>query len=178
MLVLYRTDVRSLLYSYTKRFDMNYWEEALVMINSLAVLHSQLQLLDRKFVRCVHFESFTGRGADSDSRGSASASDIASRNGTSAQKQQQQEQRIAPYTAEQKASLLAFIHGDVLTPHATAMWAVIKAKGVGAPSNSNGGFGSSSVGDDGSAGFHSNFLLWRLQRQMSLLQAYCSQEKN
>ena len=170
VLVLYRTDVRSLLRSYTKRFEMNYWEEALVMINSLAVLYSQLQLIDRKFVHCVHFEAFTGRGGGS------------AHSGNSTEQKTQPEQmsppdNIPPYTDTDKAALLHFIHGDVLGAHSAAMWAVIKPKGVAASNSGAGSEAEGGAGEDESngSGFHGNYLLWRLRRQMSLIQSYCLQ---
>ena len=147
ILVLYRTDTAALLSSYTKRFQMNWYEESLIMINSLAVLHSQLILIDKKFIKCIHFEAFTGRSPNI----------------------------VKPMTISEKNDLINFIHPDVFNDHVDIMWSKIVSSG-GSISNSNnsGEKNEISVNNDNNLqNLHSDYLLWRLQRQMSLIQSYC-----
>lgn len=56
ILILQRKDVSNMLMSYARRFDLPVHKEALVMLNAMSSLYSQLQLLDRRFFHCVDYE--------------------------------------------------------------------------------------------------------------------------
>jgi hypothetical protein len=56
IIVLLR-DSQDMLMSYVRRFQINAYAEALTMVNAMSALYTQLAMIDRKFYKCLQFES-------------------------------------------------------------------------------------------------------------------------
>jgi len=156
IILLYRTNIKSMLISYTNRFNMNFFTEAQIMINACSNLYSQLKLIDRKFVHCVHFESFTGKGSNSNSNSTSNSTSKTS------------------LTEQQKQNLINFVHPQVLNQYEEEMWDTIQPKKSTSSSSATNAKAKDDEDKDRSA--HEDFLIWRLQREVSLIEEYCKQQ--
>lgn len=154
ILVLYRTDVKALLKSYTRRFDMDMYSEAMVMISALSQLYAQMVLIDKRFIQCIHFESLTGRPSSDNS------------------------DMLPSLTEAEKEQLIRFIHPAVLQDVSSSMWETIKHQGDSPtsvtaqpkPMDENTSTSAASIEVNN---LQAEYLFWRLRRQMSLVESYC-----